>query len=111
LTTLHPFPQPGRTAGRGEAGLEVVVVDARGEQVLDLALVVVLERLARVAAQRPQDVNEDAAQGSQWGESIHLFVQTKACQRDVPSGMRFFMVPPGGFEPSTPALGERCSIP
>ncbi len=21
------------------------------------------------------------------------------------------MVPPGGFEPSTPALGERCSIP
>ena len=23
----------------------------------------------------------------------------------MPSGLRFFMVPPGGFEPSTPALG------
>lgn len=23
----------------------------------------------------------------------------------------YFLVPPGGFEPSTPALGEQCSIP
>ena len=51
------------------------------------------------------------AQGSQRGEIVRFFAQTKAGQRNVPSGLRFFMVPPGGFEPSTPALGERCSIP
>ena len=27
------------------------------------------------------------------------------------TGPKRLVVPPGGFEPSTPALGERCSIP
>ena len=32
-------------------------------------------------------------------------------QEETPPELALLSVPPAGFEPATPALGERCSIP
>ena len=71
-------------------------------------------RLRRRRTRLPPGGFENDTRGEDGGRVSAVRIRRAA--RETRSGAAratppYTLVPPGGFEPSTPALGERCSIP